>query len=267
MAKQICTLFAPQDIGDNEMTADWRGLNCPLRPDPSGRQPSSSKEISPCSEYTRYTVEGRFPGPSSDLASIIDNDSIGMIFLAGPFIDPRWSAKLGYGMAVIGEDTRIHLHGNGKYVIRRAMDREHAERCLDLLRAICRPVVFSTAEGRFLWEMLRDLSLGYREEGDKWKGELKWQYENDGDLIAEGMDSFREMDRAYGGIVDNLLKDGKSAGIEDVRDSNRFLLKDLNGCLTDVLVDEDPGSQGRCLGTASFAVLVRYALWEAYQGP
>jgi hypothetical protein len=72
----------------------------------------------------------------------------------GPLLEPRWSSALGYGMAIIEEDTRVHLYRSGKFVIRRARDREHVEACYGLLCDIVRPSVVLPESGMVLYEAM-----------------------------------------------------------------------------------------------------------------
>jgi hypothetical protein len=118
------------------------------------------KDVSPCSEYTRYTVEGVFKDPYNELSALLDVHSLGPIFVNSDLKDPKWSSKLGYGMAVVGEDTRIHLHRNGKYIIRRARDREHAESTYQRIVHLMKPVLFDETSDRFFWDILKEALAG-----------------------------------------------------------------------------------------------------------
>ncbi|MGA1848528.1 MAG: hypothetical protein ACMUHB_04225 [Thermoplasmatota archaeon] len=119
------------------------------------RETARSREMSPCSEYTRYTAEGILKDPWSPLSARFDVETLGILFSNSSFHEPRWSERLGYGMAVIGEDTRVHLHQNGKYVIRRALDREHAESSYRLIIGLLRPVLMDDRSAKPLWYLLR----------------------------------------------------------------------------------------------------------------
>lgn len=130
------------------------------RPSTSRREEALARAVSPCSEYTRYTVEGRFGAPASRFAAVLDPEALGVLFPLGPFTKARWSVKLGYGMAVIGEDTRVHLHDNGRYIVRRALDRTHVERCMDVLVSISYPALYVKGSDLYMWELVRDISFG-----------------------------------------------------------------------------------------------------------
>ena len=130
------------------------------RPPTSRREEALARAVSPCSEYTRYTVEGRFGAPASRFAAILDPEALGVLFPLGPFTRARWSGKLGYGMAVIGEDTRVHLHDNGRYIVRRALDRTHVERCMNVLVSVSYPALYVEGPDLYMWELVRDISFG-----------------------------------------------------------------------------------------------------------
>ncbi|MBN1390424.1 MAG: hypothetical protein JXA22_07270 [Candidatus Thermoplasmatota archaeon] len=143
-------------------------------PRKSDRMEAMSKEVSPCSEYTRYTVEGVLNGPLSTLSVLMDVHALGTIFKNSGMKDAKWSDRLGYGMAVIGEDTRIHLHVNGKYVIRRAKDREHAETSYRTLVNLIRPTLYDEDSKRYLWDLLKEYSIRKAGIGGSLKDLLLW---------------------------------------------------------------------------------------------
>jgi hypothetical protein len=118
------------------------------------------KDVTPCSEYTRYTVEGILKDPRSELSALMDVEALGPIFVNSDLKDPKWSPMLGYGMAVVGEDTRIHIHRNGKYIIRRALDREHAESTYKKIVNLVRPALLDTQKRRFVWDRMREGLIG-----------------------------------------------------------------------------------------------------------
>lgn len=134
---------------------DWYDIP----PSTAGRSESRVKEVSPCSEYTRYTVEGVLKDPRSDLSVVLDVDAMGPIFTNSTLKDPKWSSKLGYGMAGVGEDTRIHIHRNGKFIVRRARDREHAESMYQLIVHMMKPALYDELTGRFLWDIIRERTI------------------------------------------------------------------------------------------------------------
>lgn len=198
------------------MEGEWRTISSPIRPDATGLVPAVNKEVSPCSEYTRFTAEGRFPGPGSSLNAVLEVDILGLMFVNGPFKDPRWSARLGYGMGVIGNDTRVHLYSNGKYVVRRALDRDHAHRCLSLLASICQPAVYSPISGKFTWEMVRDLSYGFIEPALDNMKLINWQIEDGSDIVEKAIRSFRKMDEIFGTGIGEIIGKGEPANLEDI---------------------------------------------------
>ncbi|MCU0798231.1 MAG: hypothetical protein MUC62_00975 [Candidatus Thermoplasmatota archaeon] len=121
-------------------------------PGPSKREKAAIRDVSPCSEYTRYTMEGTLKDPFSDLAVLLDIPALGTLFINGPFLEPRWSPALGYGLAVIEDDTRIHLYRSGKFVIRRARDRDHVEACYRLVCDLVRPALVLPGPGLLFYE-------------------------------------------------------------------------------------------------------------------
>lgn len=136
-----------------------------------------TKDVSPCSEYTRYTVEGVLKDPRSRFSAILDVNSLGPIFINSTLKDPKWSSRLGYGMAVVGEDTRIHIHRNGKYIIRRALDREHAESTYKIIVQMMKPVLFDADSDRFLWDLLKEMIIEKKDPGTL-SPMIAWPLEN-----------------------------------------------------------------------------------------
>ncbi len=118
------------------------------------REHAALRDVSPCSEYTRYTMEGTLKDPFSDLSVLLDVPSLGTLFMNGPFLEPRWSPALGYGLAVIEDDTRVHLYRSGKFVIRRARDREHVEACYRLICELVRPAIVLPDPGLLFYEAI-----------------------------------------------------------------------------------------------------------------
>jgi hypothetical protein len=140
---------------------DWYEEPPPL----DNRVEPKVRDVTPCSEYTRYTVEGILKDPRSELSAVLDVEAMGPIFMNSDLRDPKWSSRLGYGMAVVGEDTRIHIHRNGKYIIRRALDRQHAEATYGKIVNMIRPVLYDTESGRYLWDMIRGVLDGNMDPG------------------------------------------------------------------------------------------------------
>ncbi len=164
---------------------------------PARREKARVKEVSPCSEYTRYTVEGVMKDPWSDLSARFHAETLGTLLSNSSFNGPRWSDKLGYGIAVIGEDTRVHIHQNGKFIIRRALDREHAQRSYGSIRILYHPALMEDGTDRPLWFLIKLFLLGDRIEGENFKKMLLWP-ENEGNVeeimasVNHGMGEMRE---------------------------------------------------------------------------
>jgi len=50
-------------------------------PRTTNRTEAQMKEVSPCSEYTRYTVEGVLKYPMSGMSAVLDVHALGPLFL------------------------------------------------------------------------------------------------------------------------------------------------------------------------------------------
>jgi hypothetical protein len=239
---------------------DWRMGYTPDRPDLGRRERSNSKEVTPCSEYTRFTAEGRFKDPFSDNSVIMDSRGMSILFPLGPYSKGKWSDRLGYGMAVVGEDTRIHLHANGKYVIRRALDRDHAEKVLSLLSTISRPTIFSTKHGKYLWEIIRDISLTDERSDEDLNGLINWELE-DGDQvdIKNVVERFRELDERIGKKIDDISQNGGKIMREDISDD----LDDIIECVKlhySRLLSNEKVDMSILLGQTAYVIMVISAL-------
>jgi hypothetical protein len=233
--------------------SDRKTLRRPDRPETYRRDKAVSREITPCSEYTRYTAEGRFRDPYSDESVILDSEGMAILFGLGPFKKPRWSKRLGYGMAIIGEDTRVHLHANGKFVIRRALDKSHAENILKTLSTISKPNIYSTRHERYLWEILRDISFGAENGG--MVDIFGWEEEVD-QVMEEAIRTFQEIDEEIGERIDDpddmVLIDQihyKGAPLENE------LKKELNKVL-----EGNRYQPGKILGISSYIILASMAI-------
>ncbi len=250
------------DYQDGSENMDgWKMVRVQERPDPVGREPAMAKEVTPCSEYTRFTSEGRMMDPHSSLSVILDSYLTGHLFRSGPFQKAKWSDRLGYGMGLIGEDTRIHLHTTGKYVIRRALDRDHANFIQLVLSQLSRPALYSTRNGSFMWEIIRDLSLG-KDVGDlksidqlfPWPGGEGC--END---MEEAIASFNEADELFSSTVERILEDGSDLELENISNGSSQLVDEFgNG--SQKLLDGDLYLTGKVLGWGSYILLVLTAI-------
>lgn len=171
--------------------------------DTGGRIEAREKELSPCSEYTRYTVEGVLKDPYSELSVLLDRLVMEFLFKNSALKAPKWSEALGYGMAMTGEETRIHVYKNGKFIIRRAADRKDAERSFNRISSILWPAVFSSRSDSFNWSILRKAAW----DGDKKALEepamLLWpQEEGDhGKVLSKMKMHLRELDNGMGKVL------------------------------------------------------------------
>ncbi len=230
--------------------SDRRTLSRPDRPETYRRDKAVSREISPCSEYTRFTAEGRFKDPYSDESVILDSEGMAILFDKGPFEKPRWSKRLGYGMAVIGGDTRVHLHANGKFVIRRALDKDHAVNILKTLSMISKPNIYSTVHERFFWEILRDISFDPIDEG---MGDIfGWEEEEETDRIMnDAVRTFKEIDEVLG---ENIDDPGCQIELDRLDYKDKPLVRELERELKKVL-EGNRSKPGRILGISSYIIL------------
>lgn len=224
------------------------------------RESHRSKEVSPCSEYTRYTVEGVFKDPWSDLSARFDVETMGILFSNSCFHEPKWSERLGYGMAVIGEDTRLHLHRNGKYIIRRAIDREQAERSYRLVTSLLRPVLIDDRSGKPLWYILRGsitdmknappylgIIIGWPEQGDNRTGDLN-----------EVFKGARVQDEKILVDVRNSVLDGS---FQEDKDGLRRMIERVRGSIAHIH-ESSLSNEMKALGEISALIWVSKALQE-----
>ncbi len=119
------------------------------------RTSHAPKEITPCSEYTRFTLEAVVEDPNEPgKNALFESHSMGTLFRSGNYEDIKWSEKLGYGMAVVDDDVKLMVHSRGKMVIRRAFDRDYAEAHFLGMKTMMLPSIYCTITGQTLWEML-----------------------------------------------------------------------------------------------------------------
>jgi len=230
--------------------SDRRTLRRPDRPETYKRDKAVSREITPCSEYTRFTAEGRFKDPYSDESVILDSDGMAILFDKGPFEKPRWSKRLGYGLAVIGGDTRVHLHANGKFVIRRALDKHHAVNILRTLSMISKPNLYSTVHEKFFWEILRDISFHPIDE--RMEEIFGWEEEEETDrIMQDAIKTFMEIDEVHGGNMDDPEY---QIEIDRLAFKGKPLAQELESELKKVL-EGNRSKPGRILGISSYLIL------------
>ncbi|MDG6225082.1 MAG: hypothetical protein QCI82_06170 [Candidatus Thermoplasmatota archaeon] len=172
-----------------------------------GRTKPSMKEISPCSEYTRFTMEGVLEDPLlPDKNAVFDPITLGESFKASRFSSKKWSEPLSYGMAVDREDTRIHLHGKGKIIIRRAIDRDHAVSLFNEIADLMWPSLLDSTSGMTLSETIHSLSLhDMKIDTKRWGPFMDWPASNGNDMadINIVMDHYRKQ-RSID--IDGILK-------------------------------------------------------------
>lgn len=241
---------------------EWKKVIWKERPEIRIREPAMSKEVTPCSEYTRFTAEGRFKDPHSDSSAIMAGDLVGFLFKSSPFVGPKWSDRLGYGIAVIGDDTRIHLHANGKYVIRRAIDRDHAQEAYMALANLAKPAVYSTMERRFVWEIVRDNALSSAfSESSSIEELMSWPDDLSGDEVLErATEVFKEADELYSSRFRELVQSGSITGPVDLMEKLPGPGESFSAALDSIFnrnIRKDPGG---ILGWGSYILLLRAAV-------
>jgi hypothetical protein len=241
---------------------DWKAVTWKKRPESYGREPAMSKEVSPCSEYTRFTAEGRLKDPHSDSSVILDGDLVGYLFRMAPFSEPKWSDRLGYGMAVIGEDTRVHLHANGKYVIRRAMDRQHAQETYLALASISQPALFSSVNKSFLWEIVRDHALSFDSSRYISVEELmSWPDESSGnDILLRATEVFKEADENNSSMFAKSLESGSIQDPKELFEELVGLKEGLSSSLSSIFDRSVNTDRGGILGWGSYILFLRAAM-------
>lgn len=192
---------------------------------------------------------------------ILDSEGMSIIFTKAPLTRPRWSQRLGYGMGVVGEDTRVHLHANGKYVIRRALDRDHAEKVLELLEMISIPNIYSTHHDGFLWELVRDMAFDRSNmDDDKLLHLFHWGENDDAEGTMKGaVMIFRELTSSLGPKIDARLVSGEEMDPSKLEHNGKELEDILRSDLEKVLAGETM-DRGRIIGISAFLILVKLAL-------
>lgn len=126
----------------------------------SDRSTPSLHEVTPCSEYSRFTVEGVLADPlSPEKNAVFEPLSLGATFRSSRFREKRWSDPLAYGMAFVEEDVRIHLQGRGKIIIRRSPDREAANRLYMEIADIMWPSLYCSIGGHTMAESVQRLAM------------------------------------------------------------------------------------------------------------
>ena len=180
-----------------------------------GRTKPSMSEISPCSEYTRFTMEGVLADPLlPEKNAVFDPITLGESFRSSRFSSKKWSEPLSYGMAVDREDTRIHLQGKGKIIVRRAMDRDHAVSLFNEIAGLMWPSLLDSTSGMTVSETIHSLSLHDMEiDTKRWAPFMAWPGLNDNYTADLNI------------VIDNYLKQ-RSIDIVGIMKSARGALRD-----------------------------------------
>ena len=210
-----------------------------------GRIKPSMREISPCSEYTRFTMEGVLADPLlPEKNAVFDPITLGESFKVSRFSSKKWSEPLSYGMAVDREDTRIHIQGKGKIIIRRAMDKEHAVSLYNEIADIMWPSLLDSTSGMTVSETIHSLSLHGREiDMERWSLMMAWPElkHNDTADTEKVIESFRGQ---------------RSLDIEGIISAARIAIMDGGHEVSKV--DGVLGSQGKSPGSVLDGMMKRW---------
>jgi hypothetical protein len=126
----------------------------------ANRSSPSVHEITPCSEYSRFTVEGILADPlSPEKNAVFETRSMGALFRASGLREKKWSDPLSYGMALYADDIRVHIQGKGKIIIRRAHDKEEASRLFLDMADLIHPSLYCSIGGHSLADTIREMAL------------------------------------------------------------------------------------------------------------
>ncbi len=225
------------------------------------------KEITPCSEYSRFTLETVVEDPNEPgKNAIFEPHSMGILFNSGNYADIKWSEKLGYGMAVMDDNVKLMVHTKGKMVIRRALDRDYAEAHFLGLKTLILPSIYCTITGQTLWEMLVWANLvgsgvfdsGRMEDFDNCRSSIISRITLESDGVEHVMNGYSEENERTGTRMRNAIKKLLSAN-ENKADGLSDLLKDLHIGIEnrskeisrDLLVS-GPVERGEFVGRSSF---------------
>ena len=126
----------------------------------ANRTSPSVHEITPCSEYSRFTIEGILADPlSQENNAVFETRSLGALFRSSRFRDKKWSDPLSYGIAMEVPDIRIHLQGKGKIIVRRARDSEEASGLFLEIADLMHPSLYCSLGGHSLADTVREMAL------------------------------------------------------------------------------------------------------------
>ncbi len=225
------------------------------------------KEITPCSEYTRFTLETVVEDPNeTGKNAIFESHSMGILFNSGNYEDIKWSEKLGYGMAVVDDDVKLMVHTNGKMVIRRAFDRDYAEAHFIGLKTLILPSIYCTITGQTLWEMLVGAHLvgtgvfdpGCTKDSEQCRSSILSRITLESRGLENVMSGYTEENGTTGARMRDAIKDLLSLK-ETSSESIIELLRDLHNVVGNRLKEIsrklfgfDPVEKGEFLGRSSF---------------
>ena len=220
------------------------------------------KEVSPCNESRKFTVEGVLRDPEDPgKSAVLEAWSLGRTLSVMHFSDFKWSSSLGYAMGTLETGTRIHLHCRGKTVIRKAETKDDADDVFKWITSISKPSVICFENGTPLWEVL---FLAYHREGavdrDSLMKCLDWHSGgSDCEIIFdESLASYNELDSRIGSGLRGEIFRGET---EDLITPEEIESR-LNGIKGTWAALEGDGydTEGEALGSRVFHLSVTKAL-------
>ncbi|MCK5773856.1 MAG: hypothetical protein KAH57_08720 [Thermoplasmata archaeon] len=224
------------------------------------------KEITPCSEYTRFTLETVVEDPNEPgKNAIFESRSMGTLFKSGDYKEIKWSDKLGYGMAVVDDEVKLMVHTKGKMVIRRALDRDYAEVHFLAMKSLILPSMYCAITGQTLWEILVGAHLAetgvFPEPSDdphKCRSSILTRIALESSDIEHVMRGYSNENQTTGRTMRDVIKELLSGDRTDAEETSH-LLKDLHLVIEERLkeisrhlLDSGTIERGEFVGRSSF---------------
>ncbi len=224
------------------------------------------KEITPCSEYTRFTLETVVEDPNEPgKNAIFESRSMGTLFNSGDYKDIKWSDKLGYGMAVVDDEVKLMVHTKGKMVIRRALDRDYAEVHFLALKALILPSMYCAITGQTLWEILVGVHLvqtgifsGPSYDHDECSSSILSRISLESSDVEHVMNGYSKENETTGKMMRKAINDqfsGDGTDADEISDLSRELYLRIEGRLKEIakpLLSSGTVERGEFVGRSSF---------------
>ena len=120
-----------------------------------GRTGPVERDVSPCSENTRVTLETVMEDPlMRGSSAAFEPHTMGTLLRSSALSEVKWSEELGYGKCILEGDTSLLIQSKGKIVIRRALHKEGALSWYGHLRDLILPSIFLSDSGITLHESI-----------------------------------------------------------------------------------------------------------------